>query len=565
MIITPQLLWEGYDPYAAPLEPIRVSHGETNDAFFYTLYFNGEKAESGGITRIFTKLYTPKMYVPDFTDTLADLISAKKKPHTNCNSSEKLADTLKIKSLTPSLVLVMDDIEHSVDTFDPSIYLNEGFSVLVVDYAGISDYKNRFTIYPKAFDKANYFLHPESVKETDTPKNSSWYIWQTVAMRSTALAKALGFTNLFMLGIGHGMEMVYKTAYFDDIILAAATQRAGGVVNSTDLQYVASLDSSAYAQHAKCPIFIQVPSNEQNASLDNISALFESAAASGARLSIIERSVRAIDAARKNDPALWFKFILRNISYPAAPKLEPKGSQNKLYYNIFTDNADHVDSVSLFVAHMQTNSAFRNWRTAAVQNVGPGEYLADVEVLNCAEAVYAFVNVRYTSGLTLSSFVTAVMPKALGITAAPLLPKRLVYDTGMGLSAWLVPNAESAEESLSLATGALGLEGMVSATNVLTTFRLADPQYKGADDASMQLMLYTKHKQVVTFFVTSRQNGVLYAAIKEFSGEPQWIKTTLLPSDFKILNGGTLNSWQDVLTFEIHSEEELMLNSLLWV
>jgi len=550
--MTPQILWEGYDPESEPLNATLLTLTELSDMLVYTLYFDGEKSAVGGVIRIFANLYVPKKS------------KATKK---SAFSKNQLAEELNIKNLTDSLVVVFDDIVKSVNTFDPSLYLNNGFCVLAVDYAGVSDKKSRFTIYPREFKKANYFLHPESIQETDTPKDSSWYIWQTVALRSCFFAKSLGVVNLFMLGVGHGLEMVFKTAYFNSALTGAVTQYSGGILNAKNLQYIASLDATAYAQHSKCPILMQLPSNEANSSLEEINAVFETAINSSedTRFLIQERSITCVDLQM---PIIWFKSILDGAKLPKTPKLEPKVSQNKLYYNITACASGEIKSVSLFVAHIESKSAFRNWRSEALQSVGEGEYLASIEVVNCEAPLYAFTTVVYNSGLIFSSPVSTVNPKSLGLNTQILVQKRLVYDTEMGTADWHMPclsNCFKLEKALSTQSGALGLEGLTSAKNTLKTFKLADPQYKGSSGNSLQLMIEAKTAQNISFNVFSIVNSTLFSCTKEFVGSNSWIKTSLSPYDFKSKGGESLSSWQDILTFEITSNGEFLLNSILWV
>jgi len=554
MIVTPQILWEGYDPQQEALNATKLVQTATDAANCYSLYFDGEKADNGATIRIFAKLYTP--------------LEVNKTKNATYFSDNNLVSSLELKNITAQMVIVFDDILNSVDDFDPSIYLNEGFCVLVVDYAGSSNNKSRFTIYPKEFNKANYFLNPEALNETDTPKDSSWYIWQTVAMRSCFLANSLGAKNLFMLGVGHGLEMVFKTAYFDDMIKAGVTQGSGGVKDAKNLQYTASLDATAYAQHAKCPILMQVPSNEQNGSLDGISALFEtlSKANSDSRFSIEPRSVKYIN---KKAPLEWFKTILNYDNLCFTPTISAKVSQDKLYFNITADaSLDFGVDIGLFVAHIEPNPALRNWRIEPLQSIGEGEYLATIDVINSEEPLFAFLNIRYNNYLCFCSPILTINPSILGIKGITAAQKRLIYDTDMLTLDFI--NADFCDgsidnDTLELKDGALGLNGLFSSKNSLLTFKLTDPQYRGVKEANLQLMIQSKTKQVISFTILSTLNFTHYTATKEFSSTDSWTKVSLSPTDFKSINGEILSSWQNILTFNITSSEEFLLNSMLWV
>jgi len=538
MIITPQQLWKDYDRESGSLNTVLVHEGGCADGHtFKHVYFNGEQGE-GGITRIFAKLYTPK-------------------------------------GGTNACVMVLDDVQNSVDSFSPDSFLASGLGVLVVDYGGESAHHMRYTLYPKNLRTGNFIHNHPSLLDFDSPKESCWYIWATVALRALTFLESEGYTRRFMLGIGHGGEQVWKLCYFEDELQGGATIFSGGVraaphshtaneIQTQYLKYKASLDSSAYANAVKAPVFMLSASNEPNGSFDHQSELFETALTQRPTyFSVMERSSRQIPLARFDYLAMWFTDILANISLPVAPKASVKASQNKLCYEVSLASTERVSEVSLFVAHAQKNAAFRNWRTVPLQMVSEGGYLAFAPVFLVDEPVYAFVNVTYECGLVQSSALNAVTPKNLGIAAPMLQPARRVYDSDMGLSDWLIDSPQTSAQLL-LDTGPFDLSGITSTAHKLSTFRLCDPQFKGSADASLQLTLYSPIKQTVLIHVLSAQSHVAYTCAQELSADDKWTKWIFSASDFKSAEGA-LQAWDEVLTFSIESTATVLVNSLLWV
>jgi hypothetical protein len=111
--------------------------------------------------------------------------------------------------------------------------------------------------------------------------------------------------------------------------------------------------------------------------------------------------------------------------------------------------------------------------------------------------------------------------------------------------------------------GPHGLEGVTGASNEITTFRLADPQFVGKSDSGLQLTLFSAENQEITFSVTS-EKLIKYSCVKEAAEPDNWTKLSFNPDDFKSAYG-VLPSWQDVLTFEVKSPDTVLINSLLWV
>jgi len=527
MIVTPQLLWEGYDRHKLPLNISVISTVEMPECILSNLYFNGEKTLDG-VVRIFAKFYKA----------------------TNIYAARR------------SAIVVFDDIENGVDGFDAAPYIAQGYSVLVVDYAGVTDFKSRFTLYPPSLDNANFFLYPEKLEDCQEPNKTCWYAWGCVAMRSITFLESHSFSHIFALGFGHGGEHIYKLCYFDNTVKAGATVFSGGLVNPSTA-FLASLHASAYTQNLKSPIFMQVTSNEQNGLLDNMNEVFDTADEGRIYLSIVEHANRVIDANRALNPLAFFNTFIEDQILPLPPVIKPKGSQSKLYYDIKVFNPELVQDITFYVAHATENSAFRSWRNTPLQMLGEGEYLAHVPVLLENEPLFTFVNVHYKNGLIFSSYIEEVIPKTLGAVAIELQRKRLIYDSDNGLSEWMIPNNVSASK-LSMQNGPFELEGISSEVHRLITFRLADPQYRGPEDATLQLMLYSPQKQNITFTIQSSQNLACFECVKEVVSNHQWVKLTLTTKDFKG-STGHLSRWDDVLTFEIGGEDTYLINSVLWV
>jgi len=550
MIVTPQMLWADFNFRQEPLDVRKISSKEFKKDILAThLYFNGLK-KNDGVIRIFATLYS-------------------------ANNSH-------------DLIIVFLDVYTRTESFDPSLYLDNGFSVLVVDYSGISDSKRLATIFPQSLAFANAFFYKDAVNETNELENSSWYVWQTIALRSVYLAESLNFKHIFMLGYGHGGEQVYKTAcfpfetmsqisFFDSknandepisqirpIINGGATIFTSGIIEPKDLQFKAALDSSSYAKDAKCPILMQLTSNESG--LDEMNDLFSQSLSlsSGGRISIVERTNRTLDNLRINNPLLFFKSIIDEKTIPTTPHILLNGSQNKLYCRLTVDCPDEIMTAALFAAHIQPNSAYRNWRTIEIQKVDNSEYLAAIPIINAEKPVYIFTSVLYSSGISLSSPMSVVIPKLFNISLKPPPISRRIYDTEFGLCEWLDLSASAQSDTLSLQKGAFGLEGIVSKSNNLTTFRLADPQFIGPQTANLQCLVYSKNAQKISFLITSSFNRETYLFETDITPQKGWTKIILKPADFKS-SSGNLSGWSDILTFTISSDKELLLNSMLWV
>jgi len=536
MIITPKQLWQDFDPLELEFAQTIVREEELTLHTEQYIYFNGVKTLDG-VIRVCAKFYKPKID-------------------------------------SGAAIVVFDDIFNSIDAFDPSSYLSAGFSVLVVDYAGENNDNMRYTIYPSSLNYCNYHKNNDILNMGGNPHETCWYIWGIIAMRATAYLENLKFKYRFALGFGHGGEQVWKACFIENAILAGATVFGGGLFNSEDLAYKTALDSSSYAISANAPVFIQVTSNELNNSLDEMSELYQTASVSGARFSILERSMHCIDYNRVNNPLLWFLLFLQREFVDndklqenlceCPPSILIHVSEQKLYCNVIVPDFTTLESIELFVAYGTNSPSTRYWRNVELKMVSESEYLAVLDSPNTELPLYIYATAKYKSGLYLSSTVLNATPKLLGIEASKQNFKRLLYDTDLGISNWTIPNNNESHFALSIKEGPLGLTGLTSNANRISTYMLADDEFKAGENLSLQCMIYSKTLQEVTFIILCSKTFKRFVYEKSFEKSESWEKLSLSLENFK-LEGNSLKDWNNVLTFSIYSKEELLLSSMLWV
>jgi len=561
MIISPQQLWKDYKGHENPAMPSLIKTASMDGGEIQYLYFNGQKADDG-IVRVFAKFYIPK------------------------------------KSKEKGAVLILNDVDADIEAFDPTPYLKLGLAVLAVDYSGEKEDKARYTLYPKSLNNGNFWLHPEKLNDFDMPiQKSCWYFWSLVALYGMAFLEQEGYKNRFALGVGHGGDSIWTVCYLKDVAIAGATQYSGGPVfpkeesaTPAQLAFKAAWDQGAYAAFLSAPVFMQITSNEQDSSLHIMNDLYKHALdnpnSAGAYLSIAEKRHRTMDASRADNPAKWFNYLLQGAKPPKSPKIASKGLQGKLYFEITVDRHEKIEEVSFFAAHAQENSAFRNWRSYEVSKTSDTEYSVHVPVYSALEPVFAFANIRYSNGIILSTSVERAIPNALSVLPTETSGKRLMYDASMGISDWmLLCDGERKEDSnlkkkcpltvsgviapcrvakLTMKKCSMEIEGITSLCHRLTTLRLADSQFVGPRGASLQLSIYTKKPQKIAFNIQSSKDMQRYTSTQTLDKSDSWHKVMLQSSNFRS-QSGTLSDWDSVLTFEIESEEMILLNSMRWV
>lgn len=534
MIITFQQFWKDFDRSAGELNTSVVSVSEDGDAVCSYVYFDGLKGDAG-VCRVYAKIISPK------------------------NGSEKA-------------IIVLNDINKSVDDFDYSAFLSMGFTVIIMDYGGKNDDFVRSTIYPKCFEFANYSLNKNCI--FTLPENlhkSCRYVWTALLLRCITFAESEGYSQLGLLGIGEGGSEVIKAMALVPSLKCGAILFSHSRVSEKDekdydselLAYSAALGVVNYAPFLKSPLFMQLTSNEKGLSLDKMVKIYSACAENTAILALSERSERIINKNQENNIYLFFDKVFNDQELQKPPKISAKNSSNNLYINITPESASEIEDISLFAAHAQKISEYRNWRKIPLEKTGMSEYLAKIPVYSANDFVFAFANVKYANGFCISSSVISVLPSSLKITPVSFVPKRLIYDVEDGLGDWIVTGKEQFAP-LCIEKGPFDIEGICAPMGKIATFALADKIFTPFEGASLQLSIYSYYNQDITFSLKNLDSDSLYSHTLSFNPLDNWTKINLSVSDFKS-GSGTLKSWENIVNFEITAKDKFLINTMLWI
>ncbi len=526
-ITSPNSLWKDYDVSALPLNVTELSTKNVDGLCVREFYFDGFTAVDGKV-RAFMRVY--------------------EKP--SCKG----------------VVLLMSDIHGAKSKSLINGMINRGYSVAELDYAGKSDTEPRFTIYPASVSVCNS-RHAEKFVASGEALKSRWYIWTCIARKAVYLIGTLyPESKRFALGIGIGGSTVYKLGAFDDGLTACATllniipDMSG--TGTPLIVYRAALDNSAYAPLLKTPLFMAVCSNDEDGSFDKMSELAQTTASLKC-LRIVERAFAdGIKVVYDQIDAFFTAFANGTPNIPTI-SVKPVNSENNLYFNIKVESdATDVDGMSsdrinFYAAFCITDPTNRNWTHIKTLNLGSGEYMAHVDVLQNDKPAYGFINLTDANGHVVSTPLLTVIPKSLGIPAQQAVKRRLIYDGSMGNDVWLAPRGGEVKT----VSGPVGIDGVTSDNNTLITFKPGDLLYRAEDDALLQIMIYGKCKEL---HVSVSDGTEIYTCDIDVPETEDWNKYTLSQTDFKSANG-ILEDWSKVIMLKFAADGEFLVSTVLWV
>ncbi len=538
-LITAQALWKDYDLKALPLSETILSTEYKERYTIEYVYFNGEAALDG-CTRIYAQLYTPSS-IPSGAG-----------------------------------VVLMNDINEPFDTTYVDLLVDSGYTVLVVDYAGKRDV-GRHTIYPQSLDYANFFGENGGFKlpfSATEAKKSCWYVYATVMARGFVFLQSreeIDKTKISFFGVRRGALNVYKAAYLAPEACAAVALFNSSCVSGIDtsspdaMLYNTCLSPGCYASQLKVPTYIVEGSNNGEDSLFETNELYK-VASEQCRFYIAEHSDNILmPYQRKSIIAFLNSVCFARGGLPSEPRLEAKNSERSLYYEIAIDRAENAQVVKLHYFYGKETGAYRNWSNLSLQRVSESEYLCKAAIYLHKEETSAFASVIYDNGLILSGEIITKTPYLMGVDETQVVRSRLIYEVDMGTTDWLIMDKRGFGE-ISIKSSEVGIEGVTSSVNSLTTLKIGDLHTCGDRDGSLQLLVHSEEEQTITLSVVCRsENGyIVYECNKRLVSYGEWSKITLSSDELRSKNG-LMHGWDDAVGITVRSEKKLLINSLLWI
>ncbi|MBO5224126.1 MAG: hypothetical protein J6C23_06420 [Clostridia bacterium] len=531
-------LWRHYDRKALPLDVTVLKTAEEENCTIEYVFFNGE-ATVDGCVRVYGEYY-------------------------------------KNKAPNGASVIVMNDAEMLMDRKHVNLFLSRGYHVLLLDYAGEREEKGYFTVYPLPLKKANYFANPKTLVDTEYKlKTTCWYVWATVMLRGITFLESKQETNpkkINLFGEKLGAFQVWKTAFVEPDVCSAIVLNNSGYVSlpfteDANFNYQTCLNNFTYAQQTKVPVLIQVSTNASDNSIDYMNGLYIATSNERCNFSISERSDNQLGYRQWDNIRLFMNYYNFGMGrLPHFPEIKPVQEGHELYYEVTVDKDMTVDNIEVFVSQGIDNDAYKNWRSYKPELNGD-IYKVKVSVPNNKQEMSAFVNVKYADSLSVSSEIVKNIPFLMGVNSTPIKSSRLLYTSEYGLDEWTSKKgSENGESVLKTKRGSCGISGVTSQSNSLTTYKLGDPSYTGAGKALLQIMLYSRINQDISFIITRRikESFKEYYYTKTLYAHGDWVKIDLLATDFRSMDGMN-EDWDNIVCITIDSEDAIIINSMLWI
>ena len=556
-LLSPVMLWRDFNA-TEPLKETIIGNETYRDFVYSDVYFSGREVSDGRV----------RVY-----GILARNRSAGKKANR-------------------SAILILPDADQTVNLETIKIYVEQGYTVLMIDYRGEWDGVENFTKYPDSIAYANYKNTQQGIDSVPkTARETCWFEWAAVAKYAVSFLSAQpDIDTIGVLGIRNGANVGWILCGTDARVncfvplfgMGWRAYRGIYKQNTEDLKpsdetlkFLAGVDAHAYAQYVKCPVFYMTATNSPDFDFDRATDTIS-------RISketdyYVNYAPRLKDVLNKNcrrNADLFFaKYLLGfKAVLPLEPTLTASVFEGVLSCDVELDVSDikRPKNVTFYVAEDSPNPAIREWKIIpAEKTVRDNLRTFNYHLEGNCNFVSMFAVVEYRSGVTVSSKVFTKKAEHKMDK-----PKRLLYSTKDKLSTFSPSRVKDKavgglyfedESPVNYVEGGSGICGLNSQYG-LVSYSVNSRDINLSDNSMFVFDVYTQEYcllKVVLIVKKDELTTVDYTATVEIKGGYIWQNVVIKASDFKSDLRIALRDFSSVCGIAFETETKCVFNNIL--
>ena len=491
------------------------------------------------------------------------------------------------------LLVIIGDLNHSIDQELMLYYTKLGFNVFMFDYTGEDEFKTKYTFYPQEIDYANLSRADRHLNFADkTARKTCIFEWTLLSYYAVTAAKTYLEKDVKtgLLGIGKGGEIVWILSSFDKRISAYCTVFSAGwdaydkiykygknntltEIDAERERWLAGISSENYAKLVNAPMMFLSSTNSDKTHIerayDTVNRIPKEI---DKYICISAKLNNTLCKNNKQNIKLFFeKYLLnKNIELPQKSNIIIENKDNKIAVILSNDN-ENIKKVNVFYSENEINPVCRNWQeyNAELKN---NNFIA-YPFINTNDLIFVYANITYKNGFTQS---TNLCVKKISDLKTDITSRRkmLLYNNEMGKDSFTVYYPENNDikkvllynDNIELKAGA-GIKGISSTNNCIATYKIGDINYKGQNDESFKFDVYSLENQefIVSFYNKTDDKQEEYSYKCQLTGGNIWNPIQIKKENIKTSEGVTLKTWENISIVCFYAKNEFLINNILWI
>ena len=492
-------------------------------------------------------------------------------------------------------VIIFPDSSETVSEAVLRLFVERGYSALMVDYRGEWENKEHFTVYPKNIEYANILKCGRYKEFVDNSADvTSWYEWVAVGIYARKyVAERTGNENIAVLGIRDGGEIAWKLAAARKFSCAIPVCAAGwlaylGVskyrseekqLDNERYRFIAGIDSQAYAPFVRCPMLLLCSTNDIRFDYDRAYDTFSRINPKYAPDSMITYSVQSdasIDGKSFEDMFMFLGKHLkgRQIFLPQNGDITVSvdEEQNLIATAKFDNNSGSINSCGIYMAEDSIDSSIREWILCKKpEKISGNEFKSPLDVYKDTTMLFVLAYATYVNGFTAWSKIA--IKKLSGRFKNTTDKCNVMFSAKNGTDGFCISDIRSVAVGGIFFTGdvalpeivkkAKGIDGIYS-EHGLTTYRLNSLRYSPTRDKVLKTDIYCDATAEVVLTIENIDDGETYRYSQTVIGGV-WQSLVLKSKLFKNVNGTPLAQYSNNVRLCVECDEKYAINNVMWL
>ncbi|MGN1103623.1 MAG: hypothetical protein ACI4QI_01985 [Candidatus Coproplasma sp.] len=490
-------------------------------------------------------------------------------------------------------VLILADGDKSADEKLLAYFVNKGYTAMFVDYCGCREGVDKYTVYPKDVDYADWENCRYSLLTVNkTAEETCWYEWTAVGVYARQfLADKYATDSIGLIGIGEGGEVAWKLAYVSNFSCAIFVNACGWLayrgsskfnslersLSDNDCKFIAGLDSQSYAPYVKCPVLLLCSTGEAEFNYDRAYDTFSRINPQYALSSSIAYSLCCQSCIDENCERDMFLFLDSNVKkrYVFMPKPVEVNiltdEEDNLFACVKCDRSGIVEKCGAYISEDSADYSTRNWAMAPLisrDNAYDSKYA--LNVYEKTSSVFVIAYASYSSGFTVWSKVA--VKKVSGRFRNSRSKSKILYCNNFGAESFSPGKSSfnsigglflSSDEVMPHIINICGLDGVYSQCGLITQ-RIISPQFTPDRESILKFDICSQEDTLVTVKLTKKYLGEEFIATFNIIGGV-WQSMIIEPKMLKNKFGAPLNDYTECESVLIDAEGKFALNNLMWL
>jgi dienelactone hydrolase len=491
-------------------------------------------------------------------------------------------------------ILVFNDSTKSIDENLMRYYVQNGYSVFMVDYRGEWRGAETYTVYPENVAYANT-ARCGRFKDyvDDSADKTSWYEWVAVGIYTVKYIKERTKNpDLAVVGIRDGGEIAWKLAAVTKLSCAVMVCAAGWkayagiskyrsdeqVLDEERYRFIAGIDSQSYAPLVKCPILMLCSTNDDRFDYDRAYDTFSRINPAYSSDSVISYSVycdATIGVYSTVDMVMFLDKHLKHRQIFVAKPVEVTvcvDEEENLVARAVCDDEGEVEEVGMFMAEDCIDVALREWSECPLKKkINSREREFYLNIYEKTTTVFVFCYAKYSNGFSVWSKIN--VKKISGKFKNTQGWCRVLFSAKEGKDGFAIADPTSKAVGgiffprgvilPQIVTKAKGISG-IYADGGITTYRFNSPKFSPAKGSVLKLDIFTDDSCEVEFSMYDVNTHETFRYIHNVVGGV-WQALILESKMFKGASGTALSNYATNLRFSIICNKQYAINNVMWL